>query len=811
MNEESLFHEAAGLADPTERAAFLDRACAGQPELRAAVEALLAAHAAPGPFLDRPAAPGATAGLPAGQPAPPVAGGPALGSRVGPYKLLQKLGEGGMGTVWLAEQHQPVQRRVALKLIKPGLDSAQVLARFEQERQALALMDHPHIAKVLDAGSTPDGRPYFVMELVKGLPITKYCDQEQLTPRERLELFAPVCQAVQHAHQKGIIHRDLKPRNVLVGLYDGQPVVKVIDFGVAKATAQKLSEGTVFTEVGQMVGTLEYMAPEQAELNNLDIDTRADIYSLGVLLYELLTGSPPFTAKQLRGAAFSEMLRLIREVEPPKPSTKLSSSEELPSIAARRKLEPKKLTRLITGELDWIVMKCLEKERGRRYETANQLALELQRYLADEPVLAGPPSAAYRLRKFVRRNRGPVAAAALVLAALVAGIVGMTAGLLRAGQARRAEAEQRMAAEQAQAREVAQRARAEQGEKASRLAEQGAKAAEEQEARQRAKAEQEEKAARLAEKEAKLAQKRSGEVTDYLIKAFRSPDPAIKSSDLTVLDVLDAAVERLKEDWPESPLTQAELLHAIGQSYLGLGATKKAVATFARALELWKTHRGPDHADTLGGMNSLAMAYREDGQLEMALALGEQTLERSKRVLGTDHPQTVSVRQSLGLNYFRTQRFAEAEPHLEAWLVVQRSRWPADDPQLAYYLNLIGECRVRQMKFAAAEVPLRESLAIFEKKQPGSVLRSDTESLLGAALAGQKKYADAEPLLVKSATVLKNNAAKVGPANRPLVLAAVGRVVDLYVAWDRPDDAARWRKDLEALDPPVKPRQRRIG
>jgi serine/threonine protein kinase len=270
-----------------------------------------------------------------------------------------------MGTVYVAQQEHPVKRRVALKIIKSGMDSAHVIARFEQERQALALMDHPNIAKVLDAGTTQNGLPYFVMELVKGIPITKFCDQERLTPRERLELFIPVCHAVQHAHQKGIIHRDLKPSNVIIALYDGKPVPKVIDFGVAKATSQKLTEGTVFTEVGQMVGTLEYMAPEQAELNNLDIDTRADIYALGVVLYELLTGSPPFTGKQLRSAAFSEMLRMIREVEPPKPSTKLSSSDELPGIAAKRKLEPKRLTRLIQGDLDWIIMKCLEKERGR--------------------------------------------------------------------------------------------------------------------------------------------------------------------------------------------------------------------------------------------------------------------------------------------------------------------------------------------------------------------------------------------------------------------------------------------------------------
>ncbi len=365
------------------------------------------AHDASGGFLDKP-------------PVPPVStvDEPRLsegsGSRIGPYKLLQQIGEGGMGVVFLAEQLEPVQRKVALKVIKPGMDTHQVVARFEAERQALAMMDHPNIAKVLDAGATDSGRPYFMMELVKGLAITKYCDQEHLTPQERLQLFVPICQAVQHAHQKGIIHRDLKPSNILIALYDGRPVPKVIDFGVAKATGTKLTERTLFTEVGHAIGTWEYMAPEQAELNNLDIDTRADIYALGATLYELLTGSPPFTRKQLRNASFNEMLRLIREVEPPKPSTRLSSSEELPSLAAKRKLEPAKLSRMVRGDLDWIVMKCLEKERGRRYETANGLALDVLRYLADETVLASPPSASYRLRKFARRHKARLLTAAIV-------------------------------------------------------------------------------------------------------------------------------------------------------------------------------------------------------------------------------------------------------------------------------------------------------------------------------------------------------------------------------------------------------------
>jgi serine/threonine protein kinase len=414
---------------------ILAEACGQDSDLRERVAALLCAHKVSDPLLD-PVGASATTNV------PPLAERP--GTEIGRYKLLEEIGEGGMGVVYMAEQREPVRRKVALKIVKPGMDTKAVLTRFETERQALAMMDHPNIARVLDAGSTESGRPFFVMELVKGIPITQYCDQHKLTPRERLRLFVPVCEAIQHAHQKGVIHRDIKPTNVLVAPYDDRPVPKVIDFGLAKAAGQSLTDKTAMTGFGAVVGTPEYMSPEQANLNNLDIDTRSDVYSLGVLLYELLTGTTPVDRKSLDEAAFLEVLRIVREVEAPRPSTKLSSSDTLPSIAANRNTEPAKLANLMKGELDWVVLKALEKDRERRYETANSLARDIQRYLSDEVVEARPPSTGYRLRKFARRYKVHVIAASMVLLALVAGITGTTVGFIRAEQQRQfAEQEQR--------------------------------------------------------------------------------------------------------------------------------------------------------------------------------------------------------------------------------------------------------------------------------------------------------------------------------------------------------------------------------
>jgi serine/threonine protein kinase/WD40 repeat protein len=453
MQESGIFKTAVKLP-AAERAAYLDKACADNAALRVEVEGLLRAHDSPGEFMQRPPIADMTTDYRSGPERP--------GMRVGPYKLLQFLGEGGMGTVFVAEQTEPVRRIVALKIIKPGMDSAQILARFEAERQALALMDHPNIAKVLDAGhvlepaapanngadSRPKtSRPYFAMELVKGVPITEFCDQNKLTTRQRLELFVPVCNAIQHAHMKGIIHRDIKPSNVLIALYDGKPVPKVIDFGVAKAMAEPLTQRTLFTQIGQVVGTFEYMSPEQATLNQLDIDTRSDIYSLGVLLYELLTGMTPFDKNRLRKLALDQMLKTIREEEPMRPSVRLSSEGGALAMAAMyRGVESSKLAGLIRGDLDWIVMKCLEKERNRRFATAGSLAQDIERYLHDEPVTACPPSLAYRTRKAYRKNKAAILVVTTIMALLFVGVIASSWEAIRATKAEYAAARDRDAA-----------------------------------------------------------------------------------------------------------------------------------------------------------------------------------------------------------------------------------------------------------------------------------------------------------------------------------------------------------------------------
>jgi hypothetical protein len=530
-------------------------------------------------------------------------------------------------------------------------------------------MDHPHIAKVLDAGATADDRPYFVMEMVPGVPLTQFCDERRLSLRQRLELFIPVCQAVQHAHQKSIIHRDLKPSNVLVGLYDGQPVPKVIDFGIAKATGPKLTERTLATDFGAVVGTLEYMAPEQAELNSLDIDTRADIYSLGVLLYELLTGSTPRRGR-LKDAALLEVLLLIREQEPERPSARLSSADTAPSVAAARGTEPAKLAKLVRGELDWIVLKCLEKDRDRRYETANGLARDLERYLADEPVAAGPPGAGYRLRKFVRRHRGPVLAAALVLLALLVGVGGTTWGLVRAEQARQAEADQRRLAEERQ--QVAE--------------------AKEQEAR----------AVLDFFEQRVLAAVRPKGLRGGLGK------------DATIRMALDAAEPMIAQAFTSQPAVEAAIRNTLGETYHHLGESALAIAQLERALALRRQVLGPDHLHTLTTLNNLATAYQHAGKMAEAITLFEQARDALVKKLAADHPDALAVLHNLALAYRLAGRTAAAIALFERVRDVRVNKLGANHPHTLLTLhNLAGAYQ------AAGRTA--EAIAIFEQVRDAQV------------------------------------------------------------------------------------------
>jgi hypothetical protein len=658
---ESLFHAALAQTD-TERDAYLAAACGADAGLRGQVERLLDAHQELGEFLNGPTSTDV-------QVVYPVGPGEAVGSVLaGRYTLREALGEGGMGTVFLAQQTEPVQRLVAVKVIKPGLDGAQVLARFEAERQALALMDHPNIAKVLDAGATAAGHPFFVMELVRGVPITTYCDERRLGLRERLALLVPVCQAIQHAHQKGVIHRDLKPSNVLVALYDGKPVPKVIDFGVAKAAGPRLADPAPLTGFGAVIGTPEYMAPEQAEGNHLDIDTRADVYALGVLLYELLTGTTPLDRKRLGEAALLEVLRRIREEEPPRPSTRLRQEEggRRPRDAppARGGGWLRSVLALLPGpsswqELDWIVMKALEKDRDRRYETATGLACDLERYLADEPVAAGPPGAGYRVRKFLRRHRGPVAAAALVLLALVLGVVGTTWGLVRAGRALAAEAEQRRQAEASR-----------------RQAEAAATAAKRAQANERAQRKQAEAVATLLESVFKqldpLAERKGG--------------PGLQAQ---LLAQLDRAAADLEQEYACEPLVRARLRNALGITQLGLGEWAKAEPLFQAALAERRPLLGEDHVFTLATLHNLALVYRADGRTAEAVRLLERVRGPLTRQLGEAHPDTLTVVSNLALAYHFAGRSADAIPLLERVCDLRASKEGEGHPTtLAAWNNL---------------------------------------------------------------------------------------------------------------------------
>jgi tetratricopeptide (TPR) repeat protein len=923
------------------------------------------------------------------------------------------LGEGGFGIVFLAEQQQPLRRQVALKVIKPGMDSRQVIARFEAERQALALMDHANVAHVLDAGTTEQGRLFFVMELVRGVHVTEFCDQARLSVRDRLELFLSICAGVQHAHTKGIIHRDLKPSNVLVTAQGGPPVVKVIDFGISKALEQP-PDRTVLTGQAQMIGTPLYLSPEQAGSSGLDVDTRTDVYALGVLLYELLTGTTPLDRQRLGQAGYDEIRRIIREEEPPKPSTRLSTlGQAATTLSAQRQSDPKRLGQVVRGELDWVVMKCLEKDRERRYETASALAADLERYLGDELVLAGPPSAGYKLRKFVRRNRGPVLAVALVLLALIAGLGAASWGLVCAERARLVaenaqEDAEAAALEERKAKETAKK-RLVQIEKANAILasifhELDPKAEEKGGPALRVQlGERLDQAARLLEGEAigdaltvarlqnLLGTSLQGlghyeKALPLLLKSQQTREAALgpdapytlssknslallyhvqgkyEKAEPLLLEVLGAETARLGAHHlrtlnarhnlallykDQGKYDQAELLFQevlrgytavlrphhpcivttksnLAVLYQHQGRYDKAEPLFLEVLRLREKELGADHLYTLGSKynlaalyqheekydragalyeevvqartaklganhpatlvskNNLAMVYqaqRRYGQaepllqqvlqaqtgklgaghpqalatknnlavlywsmrkLDRSVPLFEQTLRSSVKTLGAAHPETITRAFNLGVNYCdagqlenavalfeewlarssislkaghptrqfglgaavetyrRAGRHPKAEPLLRELVAVARQAAGGDSPTCAGYLDQLGRNLLMQRKDAEAEAVLRECLAIRQKRWPDDWGTFDAQSVLGAALLGQEKYAEAEPLLVQGYQRMKQRQTRSPRAGQARLTEALERVVLLYDGWGKKDKADEWRKQLEA-------------
>jgi non-specific serine/threonine protein kinase/serine/threonine-protein kinase len=667
LRAKEIFLAACELA-PQKRAAYLGEACGSDAGLRREVDDLLAFDQ---PTSERPA-----------DHRPP--------ERIGSFHLLQKLGEGGMGEVWEAEQEGPVRRRVAFKVIKWGMDTKEVLARFESERQALALMNHPNIAKAFEAGSTDEGRPFFVMEYVRGIPLTEYCDAQRLSTRERLLLFVQVCEGVQHAHQKGIIHRDIKPSNILVAVEDGRPVPKIIDFGVAKATSQRLTERTLFTELGQWIGTPEYMSPEQAELTGLDVDTCSDVYSLGVVLYELLTGTQPFDARELRTAGFDEMRRRIREEEPPKPSTKVSSLGDASRVAAeRRRTDSHGLARTLRGDLDWIVMRAMEKDRTRRYGSPSELATDVRRYLRDQPVEASPPSTTYRVRKFIRRHRVGVAAGAALIALLLAGVIGTTIGLLRAQ--READAVRRSADVLEGMFEIMDPARPMGRALTTRqVLDLGA---------ERVNSELEDKP---------LVQAR---LLATLGKAYLNLGHFGEA-----LPLVERSLAIRSRELGDDDLEVAATLNTLGWVQYWLGDFRSSRESFGRSLEIRDGRTSRVDSAVAESMADLAFLEWRLGRFDIARELFDRALEIVEAAEGPYHTEVADVLYQKSLLLNTLGEYTESREILKRALEIRRGALGADHSDVGWILHSIGLAHMGLGEDETGRPYIERSLAIFEKQ-----------------------------------------------------------------------------------------------